>query len=324
MISLSSVVITRNEEKNIKSCLNALTKELSSCELLNDFEIIVVDSNSSDKTIEIASNFKNIIIAKLESSNYYSAAMGRKVGAEIAKNDYILFLDGDIELMQGWLDIAIKIMIETNADGICGDLLDYKYYKNGTLVEKVKRYNVNQMEKARHIGGNILINRDKLITCGNYNPYIINNEEAEMYSRFMNFGFILRIPYIMGVHHTDYVRSKQKIVNTLKMEVKRGRSLAFKNSFKNRSLKHLLWIYKDFFRTTVITILSIIVIPFGFYQPLQALILLLVIHILNFLIYCFKRKSIHFFIDNYLVLKFFIGLFQPSDSFEYTYDFIKN
>ena len=50
---LSVILITKNEEKNIQACLESVQ--------FAD-EIILVDSGSSDKTIEIAQNFKNVKI----------------------------------------------------------------------------------------------------------------------------------------------------------------------------------------------------------------------------------------------------------------------
>ena len=47
-IPLSVVVITKNEERNIKDCIESV-KDAS--------EVIVLDDNSSDKTVEIAESF---------------------------------------------------------------------------------------------------------------------------------------------------------------------------------------------------------------------------------------------------------------------------
>lgn len=52
MKSLSVVVITLNEEKRIARLLSDL-----SCQTYQDFEVIVVDSNSDDRTREVAEKY---------------------------------------------------------------------------------------------------------------------------------------------------------------------------------------------------------------------------------------------------------------------------
>lgn len=86
-MKLSLCIITKNEEKNIRNCLKSIE---GICD-----EIIVVDSGSTDKTIEIAKEFTNKIY-KTSFNNDFSKL--RNLTLEYATGDYILFLDGDEEL----------------------------------------------------------------------------------------------------------------------------------------------------------------------------------------------------------------------------------
>ena len=60
MKSVSIVVITYNEEKNISGCLSSLLKVDYP---KNKYEILVIDA-STDKTFDIASKFKNVKVIK--------------------------------------------------------------------------------------------------------------------------------------------------------------------------------------------------------------------------------------------------------------------
>lgn len=80
---LSVVIITFNEEKNIGRCLDALDS-------LAD-EIIIVDSNSTDKTVTIAKQYNCVVIQQAWLG--YSAQ--KNLGNERASFDYILSLDAD-------------------------------------------------------------------------------------------------------------------------------------------------------------------------------------------------------------------------------------
>lgn len=80
---ISGLIITYNEEKNIQEVLECF-----------DFcdEIIVVDSFSTDKTVEIALKSQKVTIIQ---NKFEDFTKQRNIALEAAKNDWILFLDGD-------------------------------------------------------------------------------------------------------------------------------------------------------------------------------------------------------------------------------------
>ncbi|MCD4652865.1 glycosyltransferase family 2 protein [bacterium] len=85
MEALSAVVITFNEEDNIRECLESLS--------VAD-EIIIVDSNSSDNTVQIAREYTDKIFV-VEWRGY---ACAKNYGIECAANNWILSLDADERL----------------------------------------------------------------------------------------------------------------------------------------------------------------------------------------------------------------------------------
>lgn len=85
-IKLSGFIVVRNEEKNIERCL----RSLDFCD-----EIIVVDQESTDKTVKIARKYtKNIYHDKC----WGYADPSRKLGASKCKGRWILNLDADEEI----------------------------------------------------------------------------------------------------------------------------------------------------------------------------------------------------------------------------------
>jgi len=81
---LSIIIIAKNEEKIIKDCLESA--------MWAD-EVILIDSGSTDKTVEIAKKYKAKIIklpsVKLEFSKW------RNAGLKAAEGDWVLYLDAD-------------------------------------------------------------------------------------------------------------------------------------------------------------------------------------------------------------------------------------
>ncbi|MBK9109064.1 MAG: glycosyltransferase family 2 protein [Saprospiraceae bacterium] len=80
---LSAVIITYNEEKNITRCLNSLSEVAD--------EIVVVDSFSTDRTLEIAQTFG----AKIVQRPFDSYIQQKNFASEQAQFDFILSLDAD-------------------------------------------------------------------------------------------------------------------------------------------------------------------------------------------------------------------------------------
>lgn len=80
---ISVAILTKNEEKNIKRCLESVKW----CD-----EIIIIDDNSSDETIQIAKKYKATIYTR-NLNNDFSAQ--RNFAISKAKNEWILFVDGD-------------------------------------------------------------------------------------------------------------------------------------------------------------------------------------------------------------------------------------
>ena len=76
---ISGLIITFNEEKNMREVLECF-----------DFcdEIIVVDSFSTDKTIEIASTFPKV---KTIQNKFEDFTKQRNIALDAAKNDWVLF-----------------------------------------------------------------------------------------------------------------------------------------------------------------------------------------------------------------------------------------
>lgn len=104
-MKISAVVITKNEEQNIESCL----KTLEWCD-----EIIVVDDHSTDKTAFLAEKAGATVYTHALKNNF---SQQRNLGLEKAKGNWILFVDAD-ERVSGSLANEIQAMtIENNFDG---------------------------------------------------------------------------------------------------------------------------------------------------------------------------------------------------------------
>ena len=103
---ISTIVLTKNEEQNLSRCLESLSG------LAN--EIIIIDDNSIDKTIEIAKKFNAKVFIHSLNNNF---AHQRNFGLQKAKGDWILFVDADEVISPELKKEIIKAIKEPNING---------------------------------------------------------------------------------------------------------------------------------------------------------------------------------------------------------------
>lgn len=89
MVNLSVTIITLNEEKNIRRCLDSIKNVAD--------DIVVLDSFSSDKTKEICLTYPNLTFVERIWEGYGKA---KNFAASLTKNDFILSIDADEALSE--------------------------------------------------------------------------------------------------------------------------------------------------------------------------------------------------------------------------------
>jgi glycosyltransferase involved in cell wall biosynthesis len=91
-MKISIVIPTLNEEKYLPKLLQSIKNQK-----FKEYEIIVADANSKDKTVEIAKKYG----AKVVKGGM--PAVGRNNGAKIAKGEFLYFFDADVRLSKSFL-----------------------------------------------------------------------------------------------------------------------------------------------------------------------------------------------------------------------------
>ena len=95
---LSIIIPTHNSESIIKRCLDSLTSQSIPRE---QFEIIVVDDGSNDKTVDIA---KECGADKVIVTDPCFQGKARNIGAGTAKGEILAFIDSDCAAKENWLE----------------------------------------------------------------------------------------------------------------------------------------------------------------------------------------------------------------------------
>ena len=103
MKRVSVIVITLNEENNLPHILTDLERQTA-----KNFEVIVVDSKSTDATVEVARSFLGRLPLRIIEMSNRGASLGRNTGASRARYERLLFLDADTRLDSDFLEKAVE------------------------------------------------------------------------------------------------------------------------------------------------------------------------------------------------------------------------
>ena len=114
---VSIIIVNYNGRTFLEKCL----KSISDITYPN-YEVIIVDNNSSDDSIEfVKKNFPSNIILKLDKN--YGFAEPNNIGAKIAKGDFLLFLNNDTYVKPNFINELITEISKDTKIAICQSLL---------------------------------------------------------------------------------------------------------------------------------------------------------------------------------------------------------
>jgi GT2 family glycosyltransferase len=204
MLDLSIVLINKNQAWNISRLIESVLRATSS---VHSKEIILVDSASTDETVALAGRYP-ITILRLRPGQRLSPAIGRYIGSQRARGDLVLFLDGDTELVEGWLARALqKMRDEPGAGVLTGKVINCQTSAAGRAVPLDEVYKGASREVlwgSYDGGGAAMYRRSLLEKVGTFNPGLFADEEPELCLRIRHAGYrVLELDYPIVWHYND-------------------------------------------------------------------------------------------------------------------------
>jgi len=190
-LPLSVVIITENEEDGIADCIESV---FAACRSVSAFEVILVDSASTDRTVEIAREYP-VTILRIPDEHTVSCGAGRFVGDQVARGEFVLHVDGDMTLTDQWLPQAIDYLRDhEDTVGVEG-WLDESAATDVTEVEK--------------IGGVTLYDADELAAVGGFDPWLQGYEDIDVGFRLTAAGKrLVRLPEVSASHDDEQTISE--------------------------------------------------------------------------------------------------------------------
>lgn len=290
---VSIVIIGRNEEHSIGKCIDAA---IVAAEQIGGAELIYVDSNSTDSTVEVVEKY-GVNAVMLDPRLRASPSAGRYDGSMRATGDYILFLDADTLIYPDFLPIAIEQLDgDETLGGVNGRIDDFN--EAGEQIFDVDERSDEIMSVKWLRGPACFYRRDALLNAGSFNPDIAIEEEAELGLRMLRCGWRLQaVPQPMARHTRCYHgNSLESIISTFKRDMSSNRlgegTRTIRYAFKAGNGLAFCWLR---LKTTIIFTIWIMVLTFCFFLPpnFHPQIVTALIVLIGGLALLKKKRSIH-------------------------------
>ena len=203
---VSIIIINYNGKSYLEKCLESIKKIK-----YDNLEIIVVDNNSTDGTMEfLAQNYPSIITLKLDKN--YGFAKPNNVAAKIAKGDFLLFLNNDTEVTPNFLTELVQVLVGNDQIGICQSLLlkpNGEIDSSGDFIDTIGVvYNSKEpIDKIREIssarGASMIIRKELFLDLEGFDEqFFVSFEDVDLGWRTWIKGYKVAInPKSVVYHH---------------------------------------------------------------------------------------------------------------------------
>ena len=212
---VSIIIVNYNGKELLQKCLDSLLKVN-----YDNFEIILVDNNSTDGTVEfITKNYPSLIIIKLDSNKGF--AEPNNVAAKISKGKYLLFLNNDTVVTPNFISEMVKVMETDKKIAICQSLLlkpDGSVDSSGDFIDhlgvvynsKTEIDEIREVSSAR--GASMLVRSDIFKKLDGFDQkFFVTFEDVDLCWRSWILGYrVLIIPTSIVYHEGGITIKKIK------------------------------------------------------------------------------------------------------------------
>lgn len=229
---ISIIIPTHNREKYLIRALNSLANQNFS---LDDFELVVVDDGSNNKTKDTIQKFNSQLNIKYIRQNHLGVSQARNLGIKKSRGEIIIFFDDDAIADKNWLKNISQIM--KTEDVVTGRV---KPIKNNIWQYFAPHYNQGNkpIKSPVLLEGNCVIKRKVFEIVGRFDSNLDYGHEGEEFiSRARQKYKIMYYPEMLIYH--DYASG---LINYFKKQIKFGEKTAYlkikKSKLKKEEVKN--------------------------------------------------------------------------------------
>lgn len=207
------VVIGRNEGARLARCLRSVDG--------HSHAVIYVDSGSTDASVDLARSMGAHVIT-LDMSTPFTAARARNAGfdrllAAAPDLEYVQFVDGDCELVEGWLPAAAQALDDDPTVAATFGRLRERHPEASVYNRLADIEWDTPIGETTACGGNALMRVAAFRQVGGFDATLASVEEPELCQRFLRAAWkVWRLDAEMGLHDAAMLHFRQWWTRTVR------------------------------------------------------------------------------------------------------------
>jgi glycosyltransferase involved in cell wall biosynthesis len=139
-LTVSVIIKALNEERHIAAAIESALAAIHGI----DGEVILADSGSSDRTIEIARQYP-IRVVRLNNTRERSCGVGAQLGFQYSCSSYLCLMDGDMRLQSDFVGCALEYLeCNPTVAGVGGYIAD-RELSNLEFEQRTRRYDPDRL-----------------------------------------------------------------------------------------------------------------------------------------------------------------------------------
>ena len=225
---ISIVIPTYNRLPILQKCLIALENQRFNPDIISQYEIVLIDDGSTDKTLTwIAENQPQLTHVKIFQQAHQGAAAARNLGIKKAEGDTIIFIDSDLVVTENFLQAHSNALVRGRKKIGSDRLFTYGAVINTCNFDNPtsESYKITDFSAAYFATGNVAISKYWLEKAGMFDTQfqLYGWEDLELGVRLKKFGLkLIKCPEAVGYHwHPPF--NLEQIPNLIDKEIQRGR-----------------------------------------------------------------------------------------------------
>jgi glycosyltransferase involved in cell wall biosynthesis len=198
MEKISVYIPCYNGDKFIGQCIEHLLKQTYPID-----EILVVNDGSTDRTVEIASQYPVQIINHNVNKGLAAA---RNTGILNARNEFVASIDADCLASETWIQELVNCMTDTKIAGVGGKLIE-KHQELATDRWRAVHMRQHWWDEKQYnpmflFGHSNMFHKNVIEQVGMYNPkYRTNYEDVDISNRIRKYGYDMMYTPNAVVYH---------------------------------------------------------------------------------------------------------------------------
>lgn len=186
-MNFSVVIPVLNEEKYVGVLLECLCNQT-----FKDFEVLIIDGKSEDKTLNVVSKYLNKLNLTVIHAPKRGVSYQRNLGAKKSKNEHIIFFDADVYIDKKFVEELSEYLKNKDVDVLTSwvkplsqkiiDKIGFWAF-NGVYLNGLKRINPGSL------GAFIYVKKASFIKAGMFDEDIVLAEDFELVNRMFKKGF---------------------------------------------------------------------------------------------------------------------------------------